>query len=345
MQITLNTLLQTLSQILTPTRRTGAIFALVLALFSGCTAQKPELWIYTSIYKDVVRELEPIFEKNLPEVKVQWFQGGSEIIAAKLEAERAAGKTQADLILTSDPFWYLELKKKDALLPYSSPAAASVPTEWKDPDQTFSTVRVPVMMLAHHSSFQQPPRQWTDLTQSAYAQKIAMGSPLESGTFFTSVALLSSVKGWSFFSSLRQNEILASGGNSSVVQRLVTQERPVGMVLLENILQAKAKSSPIEAIYPEDGVIPIPSPIAIMKSTRSPEIAKKAYDLFFSEEVQKKIVASGMYSPLSQLPPPAGAKPRRELQPKAIAVNMNVLHQLFSQRDEIKKTFSDRVLK
>ena len=51
-------------------------------------------------------------------------------------------------------------------------------------------------------------------------------------------------------------------GNVSVITRIETRERPVGVVLLENILKAQAKGSPVKAIYPTDGGIPVPSPIA-----------------------------------------------------------------------------------
>jgi iron(III) transport system substrate-binding protein len=316
----------------------------VLGLASCTSSQKPEIWIYTSIYKDVITELEPLFEKAIPEAKIQWFQGGSEIIAAKVQAEMAAGSPKADLILTSDPFWYLELKQKNALLPYESPKTNGVPSEWKDSAHTFATVRLPVMILAHHAELKTPLTQWSDLTKSDFHEKVAMGSPLESGTFFTAVAVLSEKYGWDFFKTLRQRNILAAGGNSSVLNRIETQERPAGILLLENFLKAKSKKSPVQAVYPTDGVIPIPSPIAILKTTRSPELSRKIYDFFFEEEVQRKIVASGMYSPLPSLPAPDGAKPWSELKPQALPVGMAQLDALFAKREEIKKRFSETVL-
>src|SRR5689334_20415580 len=106
-----------------------AKFALVWVLLwgaTGCT-RKNSVWIYTSLYKEMVAELDPLVHAAFPGVDVQWFQGGSENVAAKINAEMAAGKSQADLVITSDPFWYLELKQAGKLLTYDSPAARAIP--------------------------------------------------------------------------------------------------------------------------------------------------------------------------------------------------------------------------
>ena len=35
---------------------------------------------------------------------------------------------------------------------------------------------------------------------------------------------------------------------------------------------------PVDIVYPEDGVILVPSPMAIMKSTAAPDAARRVYD-------------------------------------------------------------------
>src|SRR3989338_8236695 len=95
------------------------IFALTLAslVIIGCVKKETgkTIWIYTSVYKDVVSELTPIFEKKFPGVNFEWYQAGSETVAARVNAELATGRSKADLILTSDPFWYRELAERGHL--------------------------------------------------------------------------------------------------------------------------------------------------------------------------------------------------------------------------------------
>jgi iron(III) transport system substrate-binding protein len=320
--------------------------AACLAL-SSCTPAKPTLWIYTSIYKEVIVELDPALQAALPGVRIEWYQGGSETIASKVNAELAAGRAKADLILTSDPFWYLELKKTGRLLPYESSAAKDIAANFRDPEHAFVEARLPVMVIAYNSqamSEAEAPKSWKDLTQDRWKKKVAMPSPLESGTAFTTVALLSQKYGWEFFAELRKQDILAAGGNSSVITRIETRERPVGVVLLENVLKAWSKGSPVRPIYPEDGAIPITSPIAILKDTRQPELAKKAYDWFYSADAQNALVKSGMYSRVQGITAPVHAKPLSELAPKMLPWSPSVLEALYAQREEIKAKFSKAVL-
>ena len=317
---------------------------------SAWSRSKPVLWIYTSIYKEVVSELEKPLQEAVPEVEIRWFQGGSETIASKLNAELLMGRPQADLILTSDPFWYQELKEAGKLENVQSAAAAYVPKDYADPEGAFATVRLCTMVIGYNSkliSAADAPKSWKDLQDPKWKGKIAMGSPLESGTTFSAVALLSKKLGWDFFRNLREQDVLCSGGNSTVLNRIETGERPVGILLLENILKAEGKGSPIRPIYPRDGVIPASSPIAIIKGTHQLPAAKKVYDWFFGVKAQTAIVKSGMYSFHPEVPAHKRAIPLAEAFPSGgdlMPWSPAVLQELFRTREEIKSKFSEIVL-
>lgn len=121
--------------------------------FLGCTkkAKTPTVWIYTSIYKDVTAEMQIALEKKFPGVQFEWFQSGSENVSARLNAELSTGKSQADLVMTSDPLWYVEAKKSGHLVNYVSPAASEVSADLKSADGAFVTVRMPVAVIGYNS--------------------------------------------------------------------------------------------------------------------------------------------------------------------------------------------------
>jgi len=324
--------------------RTCSLILGLALTFSACTKKpdRPTVWIYTSLYPEVVSSMEPLLAQAFPDFEVKFFQGGSETIAARVNAELSGGKTQADLLLTSDPFWYQELKKGGHLLPYASPAAAQVPAEWKDPDSAYITVRVPVMVLGVNSKSvpqAQAPRRWKDLESPEWKGKLSMGSPLESGTTFTAIAVFEKTMGWNFIEVLRKQDMLSAGGNSAVLSRIETGERPVGILLLENLLKAKQKGSPVEVIYPEDGVLPIPSPIAITSKTAHPELARKVVDWFFSEQAQREMVKSGLYSALPLDLTPPGGRPWSELKKSSIRFDAELISLLFPEREKTKTKF------
>src|SRR3990167_5289401 len=271
------------------------VFPLVICglLVSGCTKKegtkpaKTTLWVYTSLYNEDIEKLTPVLQQELPDIDVKWFAAGSEKVLAKVNAELASGHVNADLILTSDPFWYEQLAQKGLLLVYESPAAKSISANLKNPENYWVTVRIPVMVIAYNKDVLEPlevPTSFKDLTSTKWKGKVALGSPLESGTNFTAVANLSQKYGWDYYKQLRANETFSSGGNSTVRQKVESKEYPIGVILLENILQAKSSGSPMQEVYPSDGVVLVPSPIAIFKSSKVPDAAKRFYDFMLSQK-------------------------------------------------------------
>ncbi len=330
------------------------VFALPILLafaFAACgksaSTKSSKITIYTSIYENVIANLKPLMEMEFPDVEIEWYQKGSEEVAAKINAEIASGKVNADIVMTSDPFWYLELKNKGLLLDYESEHASILPAELKDPEHAFTTVRMPVVVMAYNRDkvkAEEAPKRFDDLNAERWAGKATMGDPLASGSAFTAVASLTKTYGWDFWQAQRKNKMVAAGGNSSVLNRLVTGEKEVGIILLENLLKAKADNpeAPIEIIYPADGAILVPSPIAIFKSCAAPDAAKKIYDYLLSQPGQNAIVAGNMYSPYPQVSPPKGAKTYAEISAKPLVTWSNeFLRDTLAQREEIKKKFSE----
>ena len=311
--------------------------------FSCTKKHKKEIWVYTSMYKDMIEMMKPDVEKAFPDLKIQWFASGSEKVGAKINAEISAGQLQADVLMTSDPFYYLSLKQKNLLLPYESENAQNIPPHLKDNDNTFATQRMPVVVMAYNRDMLRPddaPTTFKELAEPKWKGKVVMGSPLESGTTFTAVATLSKKYGWEYFKKLRENQVVSAGGNSTVRAKLEAKEYPIGIILLENILHAKTQGSPLEAIYPEDGIILVPSPVAIFKRTKHPEDAKRVIDYLFSESGQRWMVKAYMYSPNPILPPPDGAKTFGFVLKNAFPWNQKFAQDVLDSHHVIKEKFT-----
>jgi len=326
----------------------GLLISAALACSDGSKSAdgKTKLTIYTSIYESVIVEIEPVLAKQFPDIEIEWYQKGSEEVAAKLNSEILAGNVNADLVMTSDPFWYEELKNAGYLMNYDSPAAAALPPEFRDPDHAFDIVRMPVMVLCANTdklTADARPKSFKELADPKWKGRITMGDPLSSGSTFTTVAALAKKYGWDYFKSLRANEIVAAGGNSSVLNRITTGEKEVGIILLENLLKAKQENPalPVEIIYPEDGAVLIPSPIAILKTTKSGDAAKKLYEFMLGPEGQEAIVHGWMYSPLDSVVSPEGAKPWSEIRDSALVPWSDAyLKETYAARETIKQEFS-----
>lgn len=307
-------------------------FALFISTVSHAETQK--LWVYTSAYKEYASELEKAFEKKHPEVDVQIFQAGSEKLRTKVEAEFFAQRPVADVIMVSDPLWCRDLEKRGLVAPSAGGRNALENNYYS------------VMVLIAHSQFpkEKRPLKFSDLVKPEFKNLIQMGNPLESGSTFTAVSLLSKKYGWDFFKKLKVNELAANGGNSTVIQKVETGEKKIGVVLLENALAARKRNSPIEIIYPQDGAIIIPSVQVILKSSMRKEIAALFSDFVLSSEGQEILRAGYMYSVRKDVKAPEGAISFTELNKNAQNPSEAQMFEMAAQAKLIKKNFSEIIL-
>ena len=239
------------------------------------------------------------------------------------------------------------MKQKGKLLPYDSPAAKELPANLKDSENMFATVRLPVMVMGYNASILKPnelPERWKDLDSPRFDRKVSMASPQDSMTTFVTVGLLSKAFGWEYFAGLRRLGIVAEGTQSSVLSRIETGERPLGILPLETIIRAERGKSMIKAIYPLDGAIQIPNPIAILKDTDHVQASQRIYDWFFGPAAQNALVRGGTYSPLPKIVSPDGARPWNELQMQLMKWTPETLSELFTGRERVRAKFSEVVL-
>ncbi|MBI2945250.1 MAG: ABC transporter substrate-binding protein [Candidatus Wallbacteria bacterium] len=323
--------------------------AAALCLLAGCLAlfgcgepKEPELWIYTSIYREVLDKLAPQAQAAMAGVKLRWYKAGSEEVAARITAELASGQTPADILMTADPFWYQALKEEGLLRPYRPPEASRVPPALTDPEGAYLTSRAAVMVIGYNAqvfSADQAPETFAELTQPRWQGKVVIGDPLKSGTALATVAMLSNKLGWDYFKALRASDVVVEGGNSAVLRRIETGDRPVGVLLLENLLKARENRSPVEIVYPRDGAVVIPSPIAIVAGTDQPVAAERFVRFVMSPEGQRAMVEGYMYPADPGIAGPKGSAPFTRLLAMGRCLDTKFVREMTAERETLKETF------
>jgi iron(III) transport system substrate-binding protein len=330
--------------------RLPAALFLVLALLplASCTrgSVKPELWVYTSLYKDTIADLQPRLAAAFPDVKVSFFQAGSEEVAAKVNAEELAGGTKADLLIFSDRFWFEEMARKGRLHKHVPPGVDQVAEALRSKDGFYSAVSLPVMVMIRHDEAvpeAQAPKTFKEMADPKWKARFCTGSPLSSGTNFTTVAFLQKAYGWDYFRALRKNDTISEGGNSAVIRRVQTQERPIGWVLLENALRLPADSK-VKVIYPKDGPILQSNVLAITRKDGPRDAAERLAGWFFGREGQEAMTRSFMYAVMPGIDAPKGAPPLSELLATAPKWSPELLEEFMQRRESIKEEFSKIML-
>jgi iron(III) transport system substrate-binding protein len=341
-------------------KRWHVLVALVAAVcmlglvFAGCgstASDKPKagggptgtVMIYTSIYPDIIEKVKPEMAKAFPNLDIQWFQGGTEKVITKISGEVEANRVQADLLMVADPSYYLTLKEKNLLYKYDAPNRKDVVLP-KDEEGYWTPVRISNMIIAYNTkkiSDADAPKSWQDLLDPKWKGKIGMPSPLLSGTAYVTAGALSDKYGWDYFSALKNNGLKVEEGNSALQNKLLTGEYDIVIILEENILKMAGKGEPVKVVYPEDGTIIIPSPIAIFNTSQNKEAAEAITNWWLSKEGQQAIVKGWMHSVRADVEPPKGAPALKTFMDKAVNADWN---KLAKNAEQIKETFRARIL-
>lgn len=303
-----------------------------------------EVWIYTSMYRQVVDAFEPLMKEAMPNVTVHWFQAGSEKVAAKLEAELAAGGSPCDLLLTSDPFLYERFKKEGRWLRYASANGQRTPRSLVDLDGHYQAVRVSTMVLVHRAGTEAP-ASFAELTEPKWKGEVAVGDPLTSGTALTWAVSMERTLGPEWFGKLRANGARVAGGNAAVLQKVEGKEAQVGVLLLENALAARTKGSTIEIAWPADGAVLIPGYAGIFANTRNAVAAQHAMDVLLSPGGQALMVRSDMHSVDPRLEGPGGTPRLEPLLERAQPWDEAMLERGLAEGARVKSAFSQAFAK
>ena len=304
--------------------------------------------IYTSMYEDIVDEMEKTLSAKFPNVDVEFFQGGSGTIQSKIAAEMEAGKMGCDMLMVAEPSYSLELKEEGLLHPYIYSEADKLAFEY-DKEGYWYPVRTCNMVLAYNPDLNDAaslPKSFKEFAENTDMQgQLSMSNPLSSGTAYTSVVALLDKYGEDYFKSLSQQNVAVESG-SVALTKLETGECKEIMVLEESVLKKRQEeNSSLTVIYPEDGCILIPSTIMIIDGERSANnniaACEAIEEYFLSPEGQKEIVKgwmNGVRSDCTEIP--YDGKTLSELLGNSIPVDWE---KSYRQRDEIRTMFQEYV--
>lgn len=265
-------------------------------------AESASLTLYTSEPQEKIDALIAAFTEQHPEIDVEVFRAGTGDLTARIAAEEKAGDIGADLLLAADAPTFEDYAERDLLLEYESPEAASIKQDLIDPEHFYVGTRLlPTVIAINTNTITDAPSSWHDLTDPAYAGKIAMPNPDVSGAaaYNAAVWLDEPKLGLSWLEGLAANQPLIAESNGPVSQAVAEGSSPVGIVVDSLVRDLAAAGSPIEAVYPEEGVPFVSQPVGIFADTEQPEAAKLLVDFLISKQGQE-IAVTQSYLPIRE---------------------------------------------
>jgi iron(III) transport system substrate-binding protein len=131
------------------------------AVTGAVAAPSGRLMVYTSQPSDQMAKVVEAFRKAHPDIRVELFRSGTTEVMNKLQAELAAGRPQADIVLIADAVAMTQLKNDNRLLSYPDAPASKVPAALIDPDRTyFGTKLITTGIVINTNLVKSAPKSW-----------------------------------------------------------------------------------------------------------------------------------------------------------------------------------------
>ncbi|AZY48682.1 putative 2-aminoethylphosphonate ABC transporter substrate-binding protein [Bordetella avium] len=263
-------------------------FVGLLALAAApAMAQQTTLTVYTALEADQIKAYQAAFEREYPDIKIQWVRDSTGIITAKLLAEKNNPKADVIWGLAGTSLGLMD--KEGMLEPYAPKGLDQIAPNMRDAKPVpawvgmdafasaicFNTIEAKKQNLP-------VPKSWQDLTRPEYAGKIVMPNPASSGTGFLDVSawlqLFGEEKGWAYMDALHKNIGSYTHSGSKPCNLAASGEFPIGVSFDYRAAKLKADGAPIEPIFPSEGLGWEVEATAIVKGTKNPEAARKVAD-------------------------------------------------------------------
>ncbi|MFC7704535.1 ABC transporter substrate-binding protein [Plastorhodobacter daqingensis] len=291
--------------------RASAIFLASVTLTGVLmgAASAETITVYTSQPQDQMAAVVEAFNKDHPDITVEIFRSGTTELMAKLAAEFAAGGTPADLVLIADAVAMTQLKNDDRLLPYPEARVEGIPTSVIDPDMTFFGTKLITTGIVYNTELvSEAPTSWADLVQPDIAASLIMPSPLYSGAAVIHVGTMVQQPefGWDYYETLAENGAVAGQGNGTVIEAVARGEKAYGIIIEYMAMNARAKGSPVDFVFPQEGVSVITQPVAILRDSDAVDAARVFIDWQLGRAAQEQSVAQGYFPILAGVAQPEG---------------------------------------
>ena len=182
------------------------------------------------------------------------------------------------------------------------------------------------------------PVSWVDLISPNAKDQVIMPSPLYSGAAVIHVGTITAQPelGWNYYEKLADNGAVATKGNGGVLEAVASGQKAYGMIVDFMAFNGKAKGSPVEFVYPTEGVSMVTEPVAILKTAKNVDAAKSFVNWLLSDAGQQYMTVQGYIPGKAGVAGPEGRPAAADLKVMPASAK-----DVAGESNEIKKHFSD----
>lgn len=277
-------------------------------------------------------------------IKVELLTMSSGEVLTRLQAEKENPQTDIWFGGGSDAF--IKAKEEGLITAYKSPNAGKVDPAFKDPDGYWTGLSLVIVgFLVNPDRATEKdvitPEIWTDLADSSLKDELMASNPNTSGTAYTTVSGILQVfgeeEGWNFLDKMYENIPFLEKSGSAPGKLAMAGEFTVGIVPDPHNLPLNNPDASLLPVFPSDGVLAWPSPVAIINGARHPENAREFVDWCLSEEGQKVLMQASPRVPTTDIETIEGV-------PKLSDLNLVAYDHIKwgNERDRVIEEFNNR---
>lgn len=265
------------------------------------------LLLYTTHDSESSMKVIAAFNKRFPSIKIEMVRSPGGLLMTRVQAEAAANRLPADVIVFSDPE-HVRLTQ-ELFADYAPPNAASYqPSDYSPNVWPYALV---AWCLAYNTHLvDNPPTSWADLTTPEYAGRLGEVAILAGGSAWSRSMFQRKTFGDEYWPALAGNKPSIYPTGIPASDALVRGEIEVVPLITNNAIPRIKEGAPIDCKFPTDGVPTVPLPAGLTKTASSPNAGRLFLNWVLSDEGQSLLVQNlGMFSASETAPLPEGADP------------------------------------
>lgn len=275
---------------------TPAFTALAGLLMATTAVAQTDLTVYTAVEAVDLPRYKEAFEKQNPDITINWVRDSTGVITAKLLAEK--NNPQADVIWGVSATSLLLMKSEAMLEPYKPEGVEKLKKQFYDSEEPPSWVgqdayvaSVCVNTIEAENEGLEMPTSWKDLTDPMYKDMVIMPNPNSSGTGFLDVSgwlqLFGEDEGWAFMDALHENISRYTHSGSKPCKLAASGEIPIGVSFAFRGAKSISEGAPLKIVVPSEGVGWDMESAAIVAGTDNLEAAQKLMDFAVTKEANE----------------------------------------------------------
>ena len=278
----------------TPTRspvRLALVLSLAVALTACATDDREPLVVYSPHGKELLTAYEEAFEAAHPEVDVQWLDMGAQEAYERIRTERA--NPQASVWWGAPQVTFQKAADEDLLAPITPSWAEAVPAEARDAQgRWWGTYLTPEGFLVNTEAVDSTdwPRDWDDLLDPRWDDRVLIRYPLASGTMRTIWGALiqrqpTVEEGFEWLARLDAHTKGYAADPTQLYLRVARGEADVTLWNMpDTYVQIEESGYPFAFVLPESGTPVLVDGIAVVAGAPQPELAERFVEFVTTQE-------------------------------------------------------------